>query len=70
MFDDKLEFNRKVFIDQIKIEREKSNKYISNKDQEIKDILIDYPSLIQRNQDNLKMLNKMTNKYDFILKNI
>jgi len=58
MFDDKLEFNRKVFIDQIKIEREKSNKYISNKDQEIKDILIDYPSLIQRNQDNLKMLNK------------
>jgi len=68
MFDDKLEFNRKVFIDQIKIEREKSNKYISNKDQEIKDILIDYPSLIQRNQDNLKMLNKMTNKYDFILK--
>jgi len=50
------------------LKEKKSNKYISNKDQEIKDILIDYPSLIQRNQDNLKMLNKMTNKYDFILK--
>jgi len=67
IFNDRLEFSKKIFLDQIKIEQEKSNKYILNKDKEIRNVLSNYPMLVQENQDYSKMINKITNKYEFIL---
>jgi len=63
----KLNFCKEIYHGQIMIEKEKREREIKEKEKGIENILKNYPIIVQQNEDNKKLSQKITNKYEFIL---
>jgi len=63
----KSDFYKKIYHDQIILEREKREKDIKDKEKGIENILANYSTISQQNKNYEKLVYKLKNKYEFVI---